>query len=89
LLLVFNAHHDVVNFTLPEIPEGQSWTCLLDTNMPVRAELPQFSTGDAYQVTGRSLLLFALEAPSRATQRVFDRLEEQLTTDDSEPAAGS
>ena len=84
LLLVFNAHHDVVNFTLPDIPEGDNWTCLLDTNMPVRAELPKFSAGDAYQVTGRSLLLFALEAPSRATQRVFDRLEEQLTTDDSE-----
>jgi glycogen operon protein len=87
LLLVLNAHHDVVNFTLPEIPEGDQWTCLLDTNMPVRSELPQFSAGDAYQVTARSLLLFALEAPSRATQRVFDRLEEQLTTDESEPPA--
>ncbi|HZZ03295.1 glycogen debranching protein GlgX [Paraburkholderia sp.] len=87
LLLVLNAHHDVVNFTLPDIPEGDQWTCLLDTNMPVRAELPQFSAGDAYQVTGRSLLLFALDAPSRATQRVFDRLEEQLTTDESEHPA--
>ncbi|KAE8759081.1 glycogen debranching protein GlgX [Paraburkholderia madseniana] len=89
LLLVLNAHHDVVNFTLPEIPEGDQWTCLLDTNMPVRAELPQFSAGDAYQVTGRSLLLFALDAPSRATQRVFDRLEEQLTTDENERPAGT
>ncbi|MFL9910245.1 glycogen debranching protein GlgX [Paraburkholderia sp. RL17-337-BIB-A] len=88
LLLVLNAHHDVVNFTLPDIPEGDQWTCLLDTNMPVRSELPQFSAGDAYQVTGRSLLLFALEAPSRATQRVFDRLEEQLTTDENDPPAG-
>ncbi|NMM00558.1 glycogen debranching protein GlgX [Paraburkholderia sp. RP-4-7] len=84
LLLVLNAHHDVVNFTLPEIPDGDQWTCLLDTNMPVRAELPQFNAGDSYQVTGRSLLLFALDAPSRATQRVFDRLEEQLTTDEGE-----
>jgi len=33
------------------------------------------------------LLLFALDAPNRATQRVFDRLEEQLTTDESEPSA--
>ncbi|HEY2606042.1 MAG TPA: glycogen debranching protein GlgX, partial [Paraburkholderia sp.] len=89
LLLVLNAHHDVVNFTLPDIPEGDTWTCLLDTNMPVRPELPQFSAGDAYQVTGRSLLLLALEAPSRATQRVFDRLEEQLTSDEGEASAGS
>ncbi|WP_027210899.1 glycogen debranching protein GlgX [Burkholderia sp. WSM2232] len=89
LLLVLNAHHDVVNFQLPDVPEGERWTCLLDTNMPVRAELPQFSAGDEYQVTARSLLLFALEAPSRATQRVFDKLEEQLTSDESEapPAA--
>jgi len=87
LLLVLNAHHDVVNFTLPDIPEGDQWTCLLDTNMPVRSELPLFSAGDAYQVTARSLLLFALDAPNRATQRVFDRLEEQLTTDESEPSA--
>ncbi|ANB75948.1 glycogen debranching enzyme [Paraburkholderia phytofirmans OLGA172] len=87
LLLVLNAHHDVVNFTLPDIPEGDQWTCLLDTNMPVRAGLPQFSAGDAYQVTGRSLLLFALDAPSHATRRVFDRLEEQLTTDECERPA--
>uniref|UniRef100_E1TIT0 Glycogen debranching enzyme GlgX n=1 Tax=Burkholderia sp. (strain CCGE1003) TaxID=640512 RepID=E1TIT0_BURSG len=89
LLLVLNAHHDVVNFQLPDVPEGERWTCLLDTNMPVRAELPQFSAGDEYQVTARSLLLFALEAPSRATQRVFAKLEEQLTSDESEapPAA--
>ncbi|WOD15783.1 glycogen debranching protein GlgX [Paraburkholderia kirstenboschensis] len=89
LLLVLNAHHDVVNFTLPEVAEGERWTCLLDTNMPVRAELPQFSAGDDYQVTARSLLLFALEAPSRATQRVFDRLEEQLTSDESEAPPAS
>jgi isoamylase len=82
LLLILNAHHDAVNFSLPEIPEGEQWTCLLDTNMPVRNELPDFYTGDAYQVTGRSLLLFALEAPSRATQRVFDGLREQLTTEE-------
>ncbi len=89
LLLVLNAHHDVVNFTLPEVADGERWTCLLDTNMPVRAELPQFSAGDDYQVTARSLLLFALEAPSRATQRVFDRLEEQLTSDESEAPPAS
>ena len=82
LLLVLNAHHDVVNFTLPEIPDGDLWTCLLDTNMPVRDELPAFPAGAAYQVTGRSLLLFALDAASRATQRVLDGLEQQLTTDD-------
>jgi isoamylase len=87
LLLVLNAHHDVVNFTMPDVPEGDKWTVLLDTNMPVRDELPAFSAGQSYQVTGRSLLLFALDASSRATQRVLDGLEQQLTTEDPDKAA--
>jgi isoamylase len=87
LLLVLNAHHDVVNFILPEIPDGDKWTCLLDTNMPVRDELPAYSAGETYQVTGRSLLLFALDASSHATRRVLDGLEQQLTTDDADKPA--
>ena len=78
LLLVFNAHYDVVDFTLPEIPGSDQWSCLIDTNAPVREELPDFGSGDVYQVTGRSLLLFALHARG-ATQRVFKRLEGALT----------
>ncbi|WP_321962742.1 glycogen debranching protein GlgX [Paraburkholderia sp. J7] len=78
MLIVFNAYHDVVEFTLPSVPGNDQWNCLIDTNMPVRDELPEFEAGDIYQVTGRSLLLFALHARG-ATQRVFARLEENLT----------
>jgi isoamylase len=78
LLLVFNSYHDVVNFTLPEIPGSDQWSCLIDTNAPIREELPEFESGDHYQVTGRSLLLFALHARGE-TKRIFDRLEEKLT----------
>ncbi|MFA4913830.1 MAG: glycogen debranching protein GlgX [Burkholderiaceae bacterium] len=80
LLLVFNAHHDVVDFTLPQIPGSDQWSCLIDTNAPIRAELPDFEAGDVYQITGRSLLLFALHARG-ATQKIFDKLEEHLTDD--------
>jgi isoamylase len=39
LLLIVNAHHDVVNFTLPEVPQGIYWNRLIDTNNPnARAE---------------------------------------------------
>ncbi|RZT39266.1 glycogen debranching protein GlgX [Cupriavidus agavae] len=82
VLLVFNAHHDVVNFTLPDIPGDDRWTCLIDTNAPARDELPAFQSGDTYQVTGHSLLLFSL-ATRGATQRVFDELEQTLTEVDS------
>jgi glycogen operon protein len=57
LLIVFNAHHDLVQFTLPPCFEARGWTRLLDTNDP---DLPaaEFDIGAVYDVTGRSLLLF-------------------------------
>ncbi|KMZ12012.1 Glycogen debranching enzyme [Candidatus Burkholderia humilis] len=78
LLLVLNSYHDVVDFTLPDIPGPDEWICLIDTNAPIREELPVFGSGDVYQVTGRSLLLFALQ-PRGTARRIFKRLEEALT----------
>jgi glycogen operon protein len=78
VLLVVNAHHDLVDFTLPEVVGGHTWRVLLDTNLPDRLDQPTFPTGDHYGVTARSLLLFALEpgdkpsfAISRATQALL------------------
>jgi isoamylase len=65
LLIVFNAHHDVVKFTLREVPEGKRWTRLIDTNLPAVAEMPNFEFGSVYDVTGRSLLLFVLQVENR------------------------
>ncbi len=79
MLLVVNAHHDVVDFTLPDIPEQRSVE-LSDRHecADARGAAEDFDSGDVYQVTGRSLLLFALHARG-ATQRIFKRLEEALT----------
>jgi glycogen operon protein len=82
LLVVLNAYHDVVDFTFPDIPGSDQWTCLIDTNAPVRAELASYESGDTYQVTGRSILLFSLQSKG-PTQRIFDRLEEALTDEDA------
>ena len=68
LLLVVNAHHDMVNFRLPPVPDGGFWTCMLDTNQPsprtdgwlVRGQ-ERFDFDHEYAVTGRSLLLFELQ----------------------------
>jgi glycogen operon protein len=60
LLIVFNAWQDVVKFTLPEAPGGAKWSLLLDTNMPELPEGTPFDFGQAYEVTGRSLLVFEL-----------------------------
>jgi glycogen operon protein len=78
LLLVFNAHHDVVVFKLPEAAGGRDWLRLVDTNLPEANQdlededlehAERFSFGQTYQVTGRSLLLFVLR-PSRTPRRV-------------------
>ena len=60
-MLILNAYHDVVDFTLPHVPGGHHWRCLVDTNIPDRPDEPVFAAGDMYQVTGRSLLMFVLE----------------------------
>ncbi len=61
MLLVFNGWQDVVGFTLPDPPEGMGWTLLIDTNQPDLAEEPSFKTGDRYDATGRSVLLFLMQ----------------------------
>ncbi|WP_462383485.1 glycogen debranching protein GlgX [Pseudomonas sp. Marseille-QA0892] len=60
LLLIVNAHHDVVNFSLPEVPEGSHWVCLVDTNQASVSGEEVFEFDSSYEVTGRSLLLFEL-----------------------------
>jgi isoamylase len=61
LLMVLNAHYDVVRFVLPEAAGGGGWTRLLDTNIPDDDSSVSFAAGDHYDVTARSLLLFMLQ----------------------------
>ncbi len=77
VLIVVNAHHDLVGFILPDIPGIDIWTCLIDTNAPIREEVPTFRSGDVYQVTGRSLLRFSLQARGE-TKGVLDSLEDSM-----------
>jgi glycogen operon protein len=62
LLMILNAHHDVVEFTLPEVLGGREWRLLIDTNLSDEetAGEPAFAFEHPYSVTGRSLLLFEL-----------------------------
>jgi glycogen operon protein len=69
LLLVFNAHFDLVNFTLPAVAEGKDWLALVDTNQP-EGQLASFAFGHNYGVTGRSLVAFGLSAEDSTTRRL-------------------
>ena len=76
MLIVMNAHHDVVNFKLPPASAGQRWRCVIDTNLPERDELAPFDFGSDYMTTGRSFLVFLLEPAegsesTAAAQRAF------------------
>src|SRR3954466_1837903 len=69
MLPIYNAHHDVVNFTLPAVAEGRSWLGLIDTNQP-EGQMPAFEFGHVYAMTGRSLVVFGLATESIATRRL-------------------
>jgi isoamylase len=89
LLLVSNAYHDAVKFRLPEVAGGRTMRCLLDTNLPERTDAPTFRSGDEYEVTGRSLLLFELEREglARVTHRpALDKAIRRLVRSDAEAA---
>ena len=62
MLLVLNAYHDLVQFTLPDCTDGKHWKLLFDTNTPDTVREEPFNIGDVYDVTGRSCLLFRLNA---------------------------
>jgi isoamylase len=69
LLIVINAHHDLVEFTLPESFGGNEWALLIDTNIEDNKAEGSHKTGDTYGVTSRSLLLFALKSQNAQTGR--------------------
>jgi isoamylase len=59
LLIVVNAHHDIVKFNLPTFVGGDQWLLLIDTNYPDHDESSALKTGLKYEIQGRSLALFA------------------------------
>jgi isoamylase len=71
LLMVYNAHFEMVNFILPSVPEGLQWVGLIDTNRPDELQLGSFQFGDSFAVSGRSLVVFGLAtAGENSTRRL-------------------
>jgi isoamylase len=85
LLLVVNSYHDVVLFKLPDVAGGARWELLIDTNLPEQAEIAPFAFGHDYEVTGRSLLLFALK--SEVPRGIIRRAQDALKTMAEQPVA--
>ena len=64
LLLMMNAHHEAVPFTLPEVPGGTSWSLLVDTQEDETEPSPH-PAGEATDLSPRSLRLYVLEPEDR------------------------
>jgi glycogen operon protein len=73
VLLVFNAWHEAIEFTLPPLPEGVGWSRLVDTALEPQ-EAQQFAPGHDYVVTGRSVLALATAGSGRAADSLANLL---------------
>ena len=85
LLLILNAHHDVVNFVLPEVAQGTLWACLLDTNRPIQDHEDCYRFNHNFVVTSRSLLLFELQKfePDEKVSEMEKQIDELTEARDS------
>ncbi len=61
VLLILNAHYDLVQCTLPDAADASGWKLLFDTNIPDAEKPEQFSVGATYDVTCRSFVAFELK----------------------------
>ena len=74
-VLLMNAHHDGIPFTLPPLPAGEGWVALVDTSCQTsRNGDLVFSPGDAYPLQARSLALLVEREEGRV--RLKDRRHE-------------
>ena len=60
LLMVFNSHHEPVDFTLPSCNGARAWALLIDTILDRVAGTRAYRVGEHYDLSERSLLLFEL-----------------------------
>ena len=80
LLVLLNAHHDPVAFTLPPLDPEQRWLRVVDTTEPNTAD-EVFRPGVGFPLHGRSVAVFKVTPP------VHERRRHQTLVRATEPAA--
>lgn len=68
LLLLFNAYHETIPFTLPGAEDGPVWRVLLDTSNPDDDTMTPWSPGSCYPLQGRSVALLSQDGVAWAAQ---------------------
>jgi isoamylase len=71
LLILMNAHHEAIPFTLPSMKSGQVWHRVLDTMDPSLRHAP-LKKGVQYDLKARSLAVLRAAKLSEAERRVSD-----------------
>jgi glycogen operon protein len=61
MLLLLNAHHEAIPFTLPATREGELWERLLDTADPQGMPLA-CTSGQQYKLPGRAMTVLRIVA---------------------------
>ena len=65
IVLLVNAHHEPIPFTLPSRGEGQEWERLIDTADP-EVEAIKRKVGEQYEIKGRSIVILRSKSPQPA-----------------------
>jgi len=58
-LLLFNAHHEPLDFTLPPASFGDAWDVVIDTTTEVGERQARFTAGSVTKVEGRSIAVLS------------------------------
>ena len=62
ILMIMNAHHDLVSFTLPDHRGGSGWELLFDTAVPAPdAEATRMPFGAVHELAPRSLIVLVMQ----------------------------
>jgi glycogen operon protein len=77
VLLLLNAHHEAIPFTLPATKTEHHWERLLDTADP-GGEVLALDGGKQYPLQGRSLALLRTKVPEEAGQKITPAQVETL-----------
>ncbi|GAC1642554.1 MAG: hypothetical protein NVS4B8_11840 [Herpetosiphon sp.] len=56
-LIILNAHHEDIQFTIPGTEKDSAWRAVIDTSKPDTATLPVVATTASYQVGARSIVV--------------------------------
>jgi isoamylase len=70
IVLLINAYHEPIPFTLPWGGENGEWERLLDTTDP-HAERAKFPGKEQYQLQGRSMAVLRAKAPATQSREAI------------------